>query len=463
MEALIDQTIEAQTLRKNNQVNAFQADALAAVRRFVTKHGLMLHGGIALHAVLPEDTPLYDDTNVPDYDVLYPGEPKKARRLLFPLVEQLKAAGFKSFFNDALHANTIKLRGHPAAMTKADVVGVPELLDITCIPAEDVKRLSELAAPEKHLIRASMRQFDVVPTAYMKYSMHFELCKPLGYIERWKKVYPRLNMLYARAPGLETKPRSQRQQQQQQQQGGGGCGCSESGVFKQRGGASLRSTASPLPASTPQPVLALAQALGRVAMERHWVEVGGLAHWRITGRRATATGDAAASAARTEPLIEYMAAASDTAETIRAAVQQACGSGECAYAGLREGTTTLNRHHVVSLGDAVVAIVYEPSECLSYNVDVDGALVGSTDLVLYYLYGRYITYPEHRGSVLTARIDALVRLQSEQTPEDAAADSVRRRFVLQCLAPLPEKAPPGSAAAGSRARDGAARSRSRRQ
>jgi hypothetical protein len=202
-------------------------------------------------------------------------------------------------------------------------------------------------------------------------------------------------------------------------------------------------------------------------MERHWVEVGGLAHWRITGRRATATGEAAAYAARTEPLIEYMAAASDTAETVRAAVQQACGSGECAYAGLREGTTTLNRHHVVSLGDAVVAIVYEPSECLSYNVDVDGALVGSTDLVLYYLYGRYITYPEHRGPVLAARIDALVRLQSEQTPEDAAADSVRRRFVLQCLAPLPEREEktPGeqqSAAGSNRARDGAARSRSRR-
>ena len=74
-------------------------------------------------------------------------------------------------------------------------VDFQRVADITQIPPPVFRHMKRLKAS-----RASSKKLPVVPVEFLKMSLHLELSHPMGYIERWQKLYPRMKKLYHHYP-----------------------------------------------------------------------------------------------------------------------------------------------------------------------------------------------------------------------------------------------------------------------
>lgn len=188
---------------------------------------LVLHGGAAVNAELPPDLRFYADAEVCDIDLFSASEhsDQKTAHALRGLLEKRGLGDMR--VHPAKHPGTHTLR-------HGDVV----LADVTRITREEMRKLARVRSLEGHgderikpdprpggltpataraatpgpqrALREAFAQLRV-PVAYMKHSMHLELARPAGFIERWRKVLPRLEALYAAHPRLglpDGKPQS---------------------------------------------------------------------------------------------------------------------------------------------------------------------------------------------------------------------------------------------------------------
>lgn len=148
--------------------------ALNIVKNFIIKKKRVCYGGTAMNALLPKKDKFYDPNfNLPDYDFLTPSLESDIKEL----VNDLENAGFRDVYH--------KVGVHKG--TKKVLVNYVPIADLTYVDAEvfqtflkESKVIDKIHYTNEHMLRMMM---------------YLELSRPRGEVERWKKVYERLNLI----------------------------------------------------------------------------------------------------------------------------------------------------------------------------------------------------------------------------------------------------------------------------
>ena len=153
--------------------------ALQIVRNFISKKKRVCYGGTAMNELLPKKDKFYDPTyDLPDYDFLTPDANSDVQEL----VNMLKHSGFKDVYNRVgVHEGTKKILVNYIAI--ADITQVPK--EIFQVFSDNSKEVNGIYYANEHILRMMM---------------YLELSRPRGEVERWNKVFTRLNLLNTRFP-----------------------------------------------------------------------------------------------------------------------------------------------------------------------------------------------------------------------------------------------------------------------
>lgn len=166
--------------------NPILKTALSIVEKFLKSNRVMCYGGTAINNLLPPEDRFYDpDRDIPDYDFFSESPQLHAVKL----ADQLTAEGYSSVeVKPGVHVGTYKVF--------ADYNGVA---DISFMDETIFKKLWN-EGYEKNGIH-------YVSPNFLRMSVYLELSRPKGFVERWKKVYNRLQLLNKHYP--MTCPKSQ--------------------------------------------------------------------------------------------------------------------------------------------------------------------------------------------------------------------------------------------------------------
>jgi hypothetical protein len=153
--------------------------ALDIVKCFIEQKQRVCYGGTAMNALLPKKDKFYDpDYDLPDYDFLTPDAESDVK----DLVTALKNAGFNDVYNRVgVHEGTKKILVNYVAV--ADITQVDK--DIYNIYVNNSKIIDNVLYTNENMLRMMM---------------YLELSRPRGEVERWKKVYQRLEVLNKNFP-----------------------------------------------------------------------------------------------------------------------------------------------------------------------------------------------------------------------------------------------------------------------
>ena len=161
-------------------------NALVIVEKFIKRKRVMCYGGTAINNLLPAEDRFYNtDKDIPDYD-FFSATPQEHS---IELADELTSEGYASVeVKPGVHMGTYKVF--------ADYTGVA---DISFMDEVIFNRLWKDSI-EKNSIH-------YVPPNFLRMSVYLELSRPKGFVERWKKVYGRIQLLNKHYP--MTCPKSQ--------------------------------------------------------------------------------------------------------------------------------------------------------------------------------------------------------------------------------------------------------------
>jgi hypothetical protein len=153
--------------------------ALKVVREFIQTHPVICYGGTAINNLLPEKDKFYDpEKDIPDYDFFSKTPQIHAAKIADRLVE----VGSKDVeVKPGVHLGTYKVF--------ADFVGVA---DISMMEPVIFDKIWEDSIVKKGVHYA--------PPNYLRMAVYLELSRPKGFVERWPKVYGRLQLLNKNYP-----------------------------------------------------------------------------------------------------------------------------------------------------------------------------------------------------------------------------------------------------------------------
>ena len=154
-------------------------NALAIVEKFIKKHRVMCYGGTAINNLLPVEDRFYNpDKDIPDYDFF--SETPQEHAIL--LADQLTNEGYASVeVKPGVHLGTYKVF--------ADYTGVA-----------DISYMHETIFEKLWKESIEKNNIHYVPPNFLRMSVYLELSRPKGFVERWKKVYTRLQLLNKHYP-----------------------------------------------------------------------------------------------------------------------------------------------------------------------------------------------------------------------------------------------------------------------
>ena len=153
--------------------------ALTIVNDFIKKKKRVCYGGTAMNAILPDSEKFYDpEMDLPDYDFYTPAAEKDVK----DLVDMLNDAGFKDVYHKiGIHEGTQKVL-------------------VNFVPIADVSQIDpELFAV---LYRRSIAKDGIHYTDdnILRMMMYLELSRPKGAVDRWPKVFERLQLINKHFP-----------------------------------------------------------------------------------------------------------------------------------------------------------------------------------------------------------------------------------------------------------------------
>lgn len=182
------ETIRQSVYQRTSAYNAKVKNARIAADQVSSKMRLLRYGGAALHALLPNST-IYEEDHTFDIDAFTckGNTSKKTAYAAASLMGKQGVTGTRVI--PAMHKSTYSVR-----------MGRDVILDVHWISPNDHRVLERLAKEEKLI------SHNVAPTAFLKMSMHLELSRPAVYIERWEKVWKRLDTLYSSFPNVQPHP-----------------------------------------------------------------------------------------------------------------------------------------------------------------------------------------------------------------------------------------------------------------
>lgn len=159
--------------------NPILKNALSMVEEFIKKNKVMCYGGTAINNLLPPQDRFYNmEKDIPDYD-FFSATPQEHA---IELADQLTNEGYSSVeVKPGMHMGTYKVF--------ADYTGVA---DISFMEESLFNRLWKESIEKNNI--------HYVPPNFLRMSVYLELSRPKGFVERWKKVYYRLQLLNKHYP-----------------------------------------------------------------------------------------------------------------------------------------------------------------------------------------------------------------------------------------------------------------------
>ena len=147
---------------------------LSIVREFIKNKKRVCYGGTAMNAILPVSKQFYDkDVDLPDYDFYTPdleGDVKE-------LVAVLKKGGFNDVYSKVgIHDGTKKVLVNYTAIADISYID-PELFGVLF---------------RRSIVKEGMHYTD---ENILRMMMYTELSRPKGMVERWTKVFDRLQLI----------------------------------------------------------------------------------------------------------------------------------------------------------------------------------------------------------------------------------------------------------------------------
>jgi hypothetical protein len=171
--------IAQEQIDKENASDPMLRKALLIVEQFIKNHRVMCYGGTAINNLLPPEDRFYNtERDIPDYD-FFSATPQIHA---LDLADQLANAGFVSVeVKPGVHLGTFKVF--------SDYIGIADISNLD-------KPIFE--ALWKNSIEKNNIHY--VPPNYLRMAVYLELSRPKGFVERWKKVYTRLQLLNKHYP-----------------------------------------------------------------------------------------------------------------------------------------------------------------------------------------------------------------------------------------------------------------------
>jgi hypothetical protein len=148
--------------------------ALAIVAEFIKRKKRVCYGGTAMNAILPESKKFYNpEVDLPDYDFYTPDVEGDVTEL----VAVLNKEGFKDVYHKVgIHEGTKKI-----------MVNFVPIADISSIEPELFSVLLR-----RSILKEGMHYTD---ENILRMMMFLELSRPKGMVERWTKVFERLQLI----------------------------------------------------------------------------------------------------------------------------------------------------------------------------------------------------------------------------------------------------------------------------
>lgn len=164
---------------KNNSVTPEINKIISVLEEFLISKKLICYGGTAINNILPKKAQFYDRTKeVPDYDFYTTNGIDDC----IELADLYYKKGYKEVeAKSGFHFNTFKVF-------------------VNQIPIADITYL------EESLFKSLQKESIVIAGIYysspnwLRMNMYLELSRPTGFVERWPKVFKRLNLLNKYCP-----------------------------------------------------------------------------------------------------------------------------------------------------------------------------------------------------------------------------------------------------------------------
>lgn len=172
-------SIAQDQIDKENASDPVVIKALTIVESFIKRNRVLCYGGTAINNLLPKEDQFYNpEKDIPDYDFFTATPQLHAMEI----ADHLTDAGFNSVeVKPGVHLGTFKVF--------AEYIGVADVSHLDR-PIFDTLWKNSI---EKNGIH-------YVPPNFLRMAVYLELSRPKGFVERWKKVYTRLQLLNKHYP-----------------------------------------------------------------------------------------------------------------------------------------------------------------------------------------------------------------------------------------------------------------------
>ena len=161
-------------IKKTNAGNPEIKRMMNVVKKFMQHHRVLGYGGTALNNLLPKSKRFYNpETDIPDYD-FFSETPQDHGKIIADTLAREKFSNIQ--VKPGLHLGTFKV-----------FVDYIPVADITTMEKDIFTRLWN-----ESVSRDDIRY---VPPNFLRMSVYLELSRPMGNVDRWKKVYQRIRLL----------------------------------------------------------------------------------------------------------------------------------------------------------------------------------------------------------------------------------------------------------------------------
>lgn len=356
---------------------------------FLAKKKLVCYGGTAINNILPREAQFYDrDVEIPDYDFYSPNALEDA----IELADIYHKAGYKDVEAKAgVHYGTFKV-----------FVTFTPIADITVLPPQIFESLQKEAISVAGILYS--------PPDFLRMNMYLELSRPRGDVSRWEKVLKRLTALNEHYP-LQSKRDChtvdfQRKMDDLPTDNGMGVSLQEKIYL------TVRDT----------------------FIDQSVVFFGGYAS--ITYSRYMPVKER-----RMLQKVPDFDVLSEKPERVATIVRERLGDVGIKNVSIQRHEAIgeiIPVHYEVRVGRDILAHIYEPIACHSYNaIDIDGrkVLVGTIDTLLtFYLAFKYTNISYHNSDRIICMAKFLFDVQQENRLEQRG---LLKRFSVECVGDQP--------------------------
>ena len=185
--AVLRQAVDESEMRQGAKIanSPEVVQIIQILEDFLVHKRLICYGGTAINNILPKEAQFYDRSmEIPDYDFFSPNALHNAKEL----ADKYYAAGYDEVeAKSGMHPGTYKVY-------------------VNYLPVADVTQLHPVLFDSLSTESITVAGIKYAPPNYLRMAMFLELSRPNGDVSRWEKVLKRINLLnryYPLKPDLQ--------------------------------------------------------------------------------------------------------------------------------------------------------------------------------------------------------------------------------------------------------------------